>query len=259
LPPGEYEISISKEGYRGVTRTITLQPAGSVYLEPQLSKLPPENKPTQPAAMTMQTSQVGKYFLVSLFGSSQNAAHSGMIDLVVGETAAGSSRVSGLLPGFPCTVDLLAIDNVSDYSFSERPEAGNDWNRVAVKVRPKNNHQPLVFTIVWVSLLVEDGSTGKAQEAAVSEATSQFEPVTVRKKVLPAYPTSARTARTSGEVVVIVEISEKGKVVSAKATEGPAILRQSAENAARQWEFNPAKRNGVAVRASQRLVFNFQP
>jgi TonB family protein len=60
-------------------------------------------------------------------------------------------------------------------------------------------------------------------------------------------------------VVVIVEINEKGKVVSAKATEGPAVLRQSAENAARQWEFNPAKRNGVSVRASQRLVFSFQP
>jgi TonB family protein len=59
--------------------------------------------------------------------------------------------------------------------------------------------------------------------------------------------------------VVIVEIDENGKVVSAKATEGPGILRQAAENAARQWEFNPAKRNGIAIRSSQRLVFNFQP
>jgi TonB family protein len=259
LPPGEYEISISKEGYRGVKRTITLQPAGSVYLEPQLSKLPPENKPVQPAAMSMQTSPVGKYFLVSLFGSSPNTAHSGMLDVVVDETAESSSRVSGLLPGFPCRVELVVIDNVSDYSFTERPEAATDWKRVAVKVRPKNNNRPLVFTIVWVSLAAEDGSTGKAQETAVSETKSHFEPVTVRKRVLPTYPAAARSARTSGVVVVIVEIDENGKVVSAKATEGPIVLRQSAENAARQWEFNPAKNNGVALPSSQRLVFKFEP
>lgn len=259
LSPGDYEISISKEGYRGVKRTITLQPAGSVYLEPQLSKWPTENKPAQPAAMIMQTSPAGKYVLVSLFGSSQNPAPSGMLDVVVGDTGQTSSRISGLLPGFPCAVDLKPIDNVSDYSFTERPEAGNDWKRMAIKVRPRNNNRALHFTIHWTSLPLRNAEIGKVLEGAAPEMNSQFEPVTVRKRVLPSYPTAARTARTSGVVVVMVEINENGKVVSAKATKGPAVLRQSAENAAKQWEFNPAKRNGVAVRTSQRVEFNFQP
>jgi TonB family protein len=259
LSPGEYEISISREGYRGVKRTITLQPAGTVYLEPQLTKWPIESKPAQPAAMIMQTSTAGKYLLVSLFGSSENAGPSGILDVIVGETAQTSSHVSGLLPGFPCAVDLTPIDNVSDYSFMERPEAGNDWKRVAIKVRPKNNNRPLHFTIRWISLPLENAPTGKFPETVTSETNSEFLLLTVRKKVLPSYPTAARTARISGLVVVMVDVDENGKVVAAKATEGPAVLRQAAENAAKQWEFNPAKRNGVAIRASQRLEFNFQP
>lgn len=259
LPPGEYEISISREGYRGVKRTITLQPAGSVYLEPQLSKWPAENKPAQPAAMTMQTSPVGKYVLVRLYGSSQNASPSGLLDVIVDEMAQTSNRVNGLLPGFPCAVDLTPIENVGDYSFTERPEAGNDWKRVAVKVRPKNNNRPLHFAISWVALPLESPPVGKIQEAPAPQTDSHFEPATVRKRVLPSYPTAARIGRAGGVVVVLVEINEYGKVVSAKATEGPAVLRQSAENAAKQWEFYPAKNNGLAVSALQRLVFNFQP
>jgi TonB family protein len=259
LSPGEYEILISREGYREVKRTITLQPAGTVYLEPQLTQWPIESKPAQPAAMIMQTSTAGKYLLVSLFGSSENPRSSGTLDVIVGETAQTSSHVSGLLPGFPCAVDLTPIDNVSEYSFTERPEADNDWKRVAIRVRPKKNNQPLRFTIYWIALPPENAPTGKVEKAAAPETNSVFLLLTVRKKVLPSYPTAARTARISGRVVVMVEVDENGKVVSAKATEGPGILRQSAENAAKQWEFNPAKRNGVAVRASQRLEFNFQP
>jgi len=259
LPPGEYEISISREGYRGVKRTLTLQPAGSVYLEPQLSEWPTATTSAQPAAMTMQTSQAGKFVLVSLYGSSKTASASGMLDVVLGETDQTSSRVSGLLPGLPCAVDLIPIDNVSDYSFAERPEASNDWKRVTVKLRPKENKRPLHFAISWILLPHERGPTGKDQEATAPQTSSHLEPATVRKRVLPSYPTAARTARTAGSVVVIVEINEKGKVISVKATEGPAVLRHAAENAARQWEFNPAKRSGVPVRASQRLVFNFQP
>ena len=178
--------------------------------------------------------------------------------MVAVETAQSDSRVSGILPGFPCTVDLTALENVSDYSFTERPEARNDWRRVAVKVRPKNNDRPVHFIISWVSLPPKGGPTGKSPEALSLRTSSQFEPVTVLKRVSPTYPTVARTTLASGMVVVMVDIDENGKVVAAKATEGPAVLRQSAESAAKQWEFKPAKLNGVAVRASQRLVFNFQ-
>jgi len=258
LRPGEYEISISKDGYRAVTRTIMLQAAGSVYLEPQLSKWPAESKPAQPAAMIIQTSLAGKQIFVTLHGSSENAQPTGVLDVFVGETAQTPNRVSGLLPGFPCSVDFIPIENVNDFSFAERPEAGNGWKRVTVRVRPKNNKRPLHFAISWASI-GENGTIRKVHESADPVTSSHLEPATVKRRILPSYPTAARIARTSGIVVVIVDINEKGKVVSAKAIEGQAFLRQSAENAARQWEFNPAKRNGVAVPDSQRVVFNFQP
>jgi TonB family protein len=258
LAPGRYEIAIEKEGYRAIKRTIALEPAGSVYLEPQLSELPTEQKPMNLATMTMQVSRSGKYVLVRLVGGLRNQALSGFLDVVV-EEPDQAGRVSGLLPGFPCEVELTPIDNISEFSVTERPESGNEWKTVAVKVRSKNNKRPLHFAIRWTALPIDTVATGKSQAVTGPEANSRSEPVTVRKRVLPSYPTAARTAHITGVVVVIVEINENGKVVSAKATEGPAVLRQPAENAAKHWEFNAARRDGVAVRASQRLEFNFQP
>jgi TonB family protein len=256
LAPGEYEISISREGYRGVKRTITLEPAGSVYLEPQLSRWPKERNPERPTPTIMQTSPAGKYVFVSLYGGSQDVALSGTLDVVVNQRSPAASRVSGLLPGFPCRVDFTPIDNVGDYLFTEQPAASNNWKRVAVKVRP-NNKLPLHFRINWVSLVESDPAAGRVQESVNPNKNSPFEPATVRKRILPSYPLTARTLRINGVVLVAVEIDENGKVVSATATEGPVTLRRSAEDAAKQSEFSPAKRNGVAVRASQQLVFNF--
>jgi protein TonB len=251
LPPGEYEIAIDRKGFRGIKRRITIQPAGSVYLEPQLSAWPTENQsPAATATMTMRTEPSGKYFLIGLVGSSQVPASAALLDVFLDAPGQTGSRVNGLLTGFPCEVTLTPIDNVTDYSIPEAPGPGNEWKKLAIKVRPKDPGKPLHFTIRCSSA---------NSETVQAAPFNQDEPVTIRKRVLPNYPSAARLARVRGVVVVIAEIDENGRVVAAKATDGPLVLRQSAENAAKQWEFTAAKRNGVAVRSSQRLEFNFQP
>jgi protein TonB len=79
-----------------------------------------------------------------------------------------------------------------------------------------------------------------------------------RKKISPAYSTASRAANVTGLVIVSVHIDEQGNVTSAKAVEGPGLLRQAAENAAKQWKFNPARRNGRAVQDTQQVRFMFQ-
>ena len=63
--------------------------------------------------------------------------------------------------------------------------------------------------------------------------------------------------RASGQVPVQVMIDETGSVVSAKAVSGHPLLRQPAENAARQSRFNPVRIEGRAVRAVGTVVYNF--
>jgi TonB family protein len=79
------------------------------------------------------------------------------------------------------------------------------------------------------------------------------------KRVKPTYPSSARARRESGEVVVDVFVSEKGKVTSADAVSGPGLFRKSAVAAARQWRFAPTTFNGVPVKVHRMITFRYDP
>lgn len=73
----------------------------------------------------------------------------------------------------------------------------------------------------------------------------------------PAYPQIAKQANASGQVTVQVTIDEQGNVTSARAVSGNALLRPSAEAAARQSRFNPVRVGDRAVTATGLLVYNF--
>jgi protein TonB len=73
----------------------------------------------------------------------------------------------------------------------------------------------------------------------------------------PSYPDIARRAGASGVVEVEVVIDISGKVISVKATSGPAVLRQAAEMAARLARFNPTLLSGQPMRVSGVISYNF--
>jgi TonB family protein len=73
----------------------------------------------------------------------------------------------------------------------------------------------------------------------------------------PVYPDAAKRARVAGLVEVEVLIDGNGKVISAKAVRGPALLLQSAELAARLARFTPTLLSGQPVRVSGLINYNF--
>ncbi|MCA1592167.1 MAG: energy transducer TonB, partial [Acidobacteria bacterium] len=73
----------------------------------------------------------------------------------------------------------------------------------------------------------------------------------------PTYPEMARRVRTTGLVEVEVVIDLSGKVISAKATSGPALLRDAAERAAMQARFSPTLLTGQPVKVSGTITYNF--
>ncbi|HST21590.1 MAG TPA: TonB family protein, partial [Blastocatellia bacterium] len=88
-----------------------------------------------------------------------------------------------------------------------------------------------------------------------SATTVRGEPVS---RTQPAYPQLAKSTGQSGMVIVEVTISEKGDVVSARATSGPSLLRDAAISAARRWKFKPSTRDGKPVSSVSTLSFNFK-
>lgn len=77
------------------------------------------------------------------------------------------------------------------------------------------------------------------------------------KRLTPSYPAQAKMAGVSGVVRVYVTVDEKGKV-SVNNSEGPMLLRQAAEDAARGWGFPPTVVAGKAVRVAGFIDFEFK-
>jgi hypothetical protein len=76
------------------------------------------------------------------------------------------------------------------------------------------------------------------------------------KKVVPKYPPMAKQSGTTGLVRVYV-IVEGGKVIAVSRSEGPILLRQAAEDAARQWSFQSVSIEGRPTRLSGYIDFDF--
>ena len=73
----------------------------------------------------------------------------------------------------------------------------------------------------------------------------------------PPYPPLAKQAGIQGPVNVQVTIDETGKIVSARASSGNMLLRSAAEQAAFRARFNPTRLNGVPVKVSGIITYNF--
>lgn len=76
-------------------------------------------------------------------------------------------------------------------------------------------------------------------------------------KPQPVYPQIAKNAGIEGIVVVQILIDETGKVVSATAVSGPALLREAAVRAAYQARFTPTLLSKQPVKVSGTYSFNF--
>lgn len=74
----------------------------------------------------------------------------------------------------------------------------------------------------------------------------------------PKYPASGTSVRVSGQVQVRVVVDETGKVISAEAIFGPELLRASAVEAARRARFAPTVVEGITVKVSGILTYDFK-
>ncbi len=74
---------------------------------------------------------------------------------------------------------------------------------------------------------------------------------------MPEYPEQAKRMRTIGLVTVEVVIDANGRVISAKATSGPSLLRAAAERAAMEARFTPTLLSGQPVKVSGQINYNF--
>ena len=78
------------------------------------------------------------------------------------------------------------------------------------------------------------------------------------KRVTPIYPPAAKSRTLTGMVRVFAIVDENGKLWITNS-EGPTLLRQAAEEAARAWVFPPSTFAGKPVRIAGYIDFEFKP
>ncbi|MGD0830002.1 MAG: TonB family protein [Terracidiphilus sp.] len=94
------------------------------------------------------------------------------------------------------------------------------------------------------------GQTGPKVKVEAAHKVSVSSGVAVGlllQRTAPAYPPIAKSAHVSGTVVIQVTIAKNGSVGNLRAISGPAMLRQSALDAVKNWRFRPYMLDGQPV------------
>ena len=87
------------------------------------------------------------------------------------------------------------------------------------------------------------------------------EPPKLIKTVDPVYPAAAQRLGIGGTITVNALIDEKGNVIDTgilKGIQDDRGLGRAAEMAVRKWKFEPARKNGVAVKVWKPFVIAFK-
>lgn len=108
-----------------------------------------------------------------------------------------------------------------------------------------------------------DNSSAATSEDAGSDAPVGWSEVTrfpkVSKEVKASYPTEAKNAGVDGPVVLDVLIDRTGRVREVKIVSGPGFgLNESAIEALKKFEFQPAQKGAESVAVKIRYTYRFK-
>jgi TonB family protein len=98
-------------------------------------------------------------------------------------------------------------------------------------------------------------SAAKNSEATNADQASARQPIRI---VQPKYPKLAELARIEGNVLLELHVDSKGRVETARALSGNALLREAAEEAARRWQYPPSSGNQSSTAMVTRVRVNFK-
>jgi TonB family protein len=116
---------------------------------------------------------------------------------------------------------------------------------------------PLLLAMLTLSAPARAAQQDKPEPPKIIRKSGGVLQGSATKRVEPAFPPLAKTARVVGAVVVEVTIDEAGKVIEARAISGHPLLKDATVNAARAWVFTPTLLSGTPVKVIGTLTFNF--
>lgn len=141
------------------------------------------------------------------------------------------------------------------YSYADEELIFDNGNTLHIRMKVRYTD----FTPARATLKVTE--VGEDEGGTPSEA-KPIEGGVLNSKALtlpaPVLSEEGKRLKESGKITVRVIVDENGKVISARAMNGPAVLREAAETAARAATFKPTLQDGIIVRVTGDLVYEFK-
>lgn len=258
FPPGEYELTVSRVGYKPKIRTVSLKPGNLVEFELTLEAVPSPTPTPRVVVQTQSSVNVdGKFVVVRVVGSSGDSARTtGTMDITINKTSP-TAYVQGSFTGVPCEINFQPLENIDNWVLTDFPSASNGWALVGVRVRLKDSKRPARFVVNWVAKESLANALPELQQNG-QKVSDVMTTAIATHRVVPNVPSMAKASGIKGLVKITVVVDEQGNVKSAKAFDGPVTLRSAAEAAAREWRFKPATRNGIPMQSTQTIYFSFE-
>jgi len=108
---------------------------------------------------------------------------------------------------------------------------------------------------VTVPATTKPPDTQKREPVRVGSAVQDSK---IIRKIYPAYPQLAKSARIDGTVSLQVDIDEEGAVTSIKVLDGHPLLQQAAIDAVKQWRYSTTLLNGQPVPVQTTVEITFK-
>ncbi len=121
----------------------------------------------------------------------------------------------------------------------------------------RTSNPPAPPPAAFATAVLTPAAPAVAAPAPVPVAGIVREPKLI-SSVRPTYPAAARESNIQGNVTVSANIDANGKVVGARALNGPVLLRQAAEESVKQWKYSPSVIDGKPAASQVTVSVDFR-
>ncbi len=194
------------------------------------------------------------------------------------QTKAADPGVEAILPASSPSAAPPLIGNPSGPGTANGPTAGGS-NTIQADQPPakteetappvKTEAEPPQGTTTAAGTVSDPGTSAPVatpivppvNEGELVELSAVTEAPKIVKSVEPVYPQAAQRLGVGGSITVNALIDEKGNVIDTailKGIQDDKGLGRAAENAVKKWKFQPARKNGVAVKVWKSFIIAFK-
>jgi protein TonB len=179
--------------------------------------------------------------------------------------------------GIHILISLVSVFGLPNFNFKKRPDITIELSVLAPSSGGEKNTsalQPTVSKKTVEKKLPKDEGGAQSNETTPTEVASSASSMagpaaaptldadykaSYLKNHTPPYPPIAVKMRLEGKVWIVAEVLPNGKVgrVRLESSSGHDLLDQSALETVKQWQFTPARKDGVIITQVVRIPINF--